>query len=156
MRDLETIRIAITAAETGHLVLSTLHTSDAPQTIDRIVDVFPADQQPQIVAQLASALQGIVCQRLIPRADGEGRVLASEVLVPTYGMRNCIRERKLEQIVGLMEIGQRDGNRTIDESIAALLEANLITREEALFNCRERKIFEAPPKPSQKPKSIWT
>lgn len=156
MRDLETIRIAITAAETGHLVLSTLHTSDAPQTIDRIVDVFPADQQPQIVSQLASALQGIVCQRLIPRADGEGRVLASEVLVPTYGMRNCIRERKLEQIVGLMEIGQRDGNRTIDESIASLLEANLITREEALFNCRERKIFEAPPKPSQKPKSIWT
>lgn len=155
MRDLETIRIAMTAAETGHLVLSTLHTSDAPQTIDRIVDVFPADQQPQIVAQLANALQGIVCQRLIPKANGEGRVLASEVLVPGYGMRNCIRDRKLEQIVGLMEIGHRDGNRTIDQSIAALFEANLISREEALFNCRERKLFEAPP-PTQKTKSIWT
>jgi twitching motility protein PilT len=156
MRDLDTIRIALTAAETGHLVLSTLHTSDAPQTIDRIVDVFPPEQQPQIVAQLASALQGIVCQRLIPRADGVGRVLASEVLVPGYGMRNCIRERKLEQIVGLMEIGHRDGNRTIDQSIAALFEAQLITRDEALFNCREQKAFEAPPKPTQKPKSIWT
>jgi twitching motility protein PilT len=156
MRDLETIRIALTAAETGHLVLATLHTPDAPQTIDRLVDVFPADQQPQIVAQLSSALAGIVCQRLIPRADGQGRVLASEVLVPGYGIRNCIRDRKLEQIVGLMEIGHRDGSRTIDQSIAALLEANLITREEAIFHSRERKQFEAPPPASRKPKSIWT
>jgi twitching motility protein PilT len=156
MRDLDTIRIALTAAETGHLVLATLHTPDAPQTIDRLVDVFPADQQPQIVAQLASALQGIICQRLIPRADGHGRVLASEVLVPGHGIRNCIRERKLEQIVGLMEISYRDGNRTIDQSIAALLEANLITREEAVFHSRERKSFEAPPKEPRKAKSIWT
>jgi twitching motility protein PilT len=156
MRDLDTIRIAITAAETGHLVLATLHTPDAPQTIDRLVDVFPADQQPQIVAQLASALEGIVCQRLMPRADGHGRVLATEILVPGHGIRNCIRERKLEQLVGMMEIGYRDGNRTIDQSIAALLEAGLITREEALFNCRERKPFEAPPKEIKKTKSIWT
>ena len=156
MRDLDTIRIALTAAETVHLVLATLHTPDAPQTIDRLVDVFPADQQPQIVAQLSSALGGIVCQRLIPRADGLGRVLASEVLVPNHGIRNCIRERKLEQIVGLMEIGHRDGNRTIDQSIATLLEAHLITREEAIFHSRERKSFEAPPTPPRKPKSIWT
>lgn len=156
MRDLDTIRIALTAAETGHLVLATLHTPDAPQTIDRLVDVFPADQQPQIVAQVASALQGIICQRLIPRADGLGRVLASEVLVPGHGIRNCIRERKLEQIVGLMEIGHREGNRTIDQSIAALLEAGIITREDALFHCRDRKEFEAPPKDPKKPKSIWT
>jgi len=156
MRDLDTIRIALTAAETGHLVLATLHTPDAPQTIDRLVDVFPSDQQPQIVAQLASSLQGIICQRLIPRADGHGRVLASEVLVPGHGIRNCIRERKLEQIVGLMEISYRDGNRTIDQSITALLEANLITREEAVFHSRERKSFEAPPKEPRKPKSIWT
>jgi twitching motility protein PilT len=156
MRDLDTIRIALTAAETGHLVLATLHTPDAPQTIDRLVDVFPADQQPQIIAQLASALQGIICQRLIPRADGQGRVLATEVLVPGHGIRNCIRERKLEQIVGLMEIGHRDGNFTIDHSIASLLEAGLITREEALFHCRERKDFEAQPKEPKKPKSIWT
>jgi twitching motility protein PilT len=156
MRDLDTIRIALTAAETGHLVLATLHTPDAPQTIDRLVDVFPADQQPQIIAQLASALQGIVCQRLIPRADGQGRVLASEVLVPGHGIRNCIRERKLEQIVGLMEIGHREGNRTIDQSIAGLLEAGLITRDEALFHCRERKDFEPKPAEPKKPKSIWT
>jgi twitching motility protein PilT len=156
LRDLDTIRIALTAAETGHLVLATLHTPDAPQTIDRLVDVFPADQQPQIVAQLASALEGIVCQRLIPRADGQGRILASEVLVPGHGIRNCIRERKLEQIVGLMEIGTRDGNRTIDQSIEVLLDARLITRDEAIFHSRERKSFEAPPKEPKKPKSIWT
>jgi twitching motility protein PilT len=156
MRDLDTIRIALTAAETGHLVLATLHTPDAPQTIDRLVDVFPADQQPQIIAQLSTSLEGIVCQRLIPRADGHGRVLATEVLVPGHGIRNCIRERKLEQIVGLMEIGYRDGNRTIDQSIAGLFEAGIITREEALFHCRERKAFEAPPVEPKKPKSIWT
>ncbi|MEO8613568.1 MAG: PilT/PilU family type 4a pilus ATPase, partial [Luteolibacter sp.] len=156
LRDLETIRIALTAAETGHLVLATLHTADAPQTIDRLVDVFPADQQPQIITQLSSALEGIICQRLIPRADGQGRVLASEILRPNHAVRNCIRDRKLEQIVGLMEIGYKEGNRTIDQSISALFEANIITREEALFNCRERKLFEAPPKEPRKPKSIWT
>ncbi|MEO5913656.1 MAG: PilT/PilU family type 4a pilus ATPase [Luteolibacter sp.] len=156
MRDLDTIRIALTAAETGHLVLATLHTPDAPQTIDRIVDVFPADQQAQIITQLSGALEGIVCQRLIPRADGQGRVLASEILRPSHAMRNCIRERKLEQIVGLMEIGYKEGNRTIDQSIAALLDANIITREEAIFHCRERKTFEVSPKEPRKPKSIWT
>lgn len=156
MRDLDTIRIALTAAETGHLVLATLHTPDAPQTIDRLVDVFPADQQPQIIAQLASSLEGIVCQRLLSRADGIARVLATEVLVPGHGIRNCIRERKLEQIVGLMEIGHRDGNRTIDQSIATLFEAGMITREEAIFHCRERIAFEAPPKEPKKQKSIWT
>jgi len=156
MRDLDTIRIALTAAETGHLVLATLHTADAPQTIDRIVDVFPADQQPQIITQLSSALEGIVCQRLIPRADGQGRVLASEVLRPSHAIRNCIRERKLEQIIGLMEIGHKEGNRTIDESIGHLLNAHIITREEAIFNGRERRTFEEKPKEPRKPKSIWT
>lgn len=156
MRDLDTIRIALTAAETGHLVLATLHTPDAPQTIDRVVDVFPADQQPQIITQLSSALEGIVCQRLIPRADGNGRVLASELLRPSHAIRNCIRERKLEQIVGLMEIGFREGNRTIDQSIGTLFDAGLITREEAVFNCRERRNFEEAPKEPKKTKSIWT
>ena len=156
LRDLETIRIALTAAETGHLVLATLHTPDAPQTIDRIVDVFPAEQQPQIITQLACALEGIVSQRLIPRADGQGRVLASEVLRTNTAMRNCIREHKLEQIVGLMEIGSREGNHTIDQSIAHLFESRIITREEAIFNSRERKLFEAPPQEQRKPKSIWT
>ncbi|RYD22908.1 MAG: PilT/PilU family type 4a pilus ATPase [Verrucomicrobiaceae bacterium] len=158
LRDLETIRIALTAAETGHLVLATLHTPDAPQTIDRIVDVFPADQQPQIITQLSSALEGIISQRLIARADGQGRVLASEVLCPSHAMRNCIRERKLEQIVGLMEIGYREGNRTIDESVGRLLNEGFITRDEALFHCRERKSFEIlqEAKEPKKQKSIWT
>lgn len=155
MRDLDTIRIALTAAETGHLVLSTLHTPDAPQSIDRLVDVFPADQQPQIVSQLASCLEAIVSQRLLPRADGNGRVLASEIMVPGHGIRACIRDRKLEQLVGLMEIGSREGNRTIDQTLSNLLENGYITREEAYFHCRERKLFEEIPKP-QKQKSIWT
>jgi twitching motility protein PilT len=156
LRDLDTIRIALTAAETGHLVLATLHTPDAPQTIDRIVDVFPADQQQQIITQLSGSLEGIICQRLIPRADGQGRVLASEVLRPSHAIRNCLRDRKLEQIVGLMEIGHKEGNRTIDDSITHLLNANLITREEAIFNGRERKLFEEKPKESKKSKSLWT
>lgn len=155
LRDLETIRIALTAAETGHLVLATLHTPDAPQTIDRIVDVFPADQQAQIITMLSSALEGIVCQRLIPRVDGQGRVLATEILRPNHGVRNCIRDRKLEQIVGLMEIGHKEGNVTIDHSIAQLLEAGLISREEAIFHSRERRNFELAPKEPKKPKSNW-
>jgi twitching motility protein PilT len=159
LRDLETIRIALTAAETGHLVLATLHTPDAPQTVDRLVDVFPPEQQSQIVTQLAGVLEAIVCQRLIPRADQSGRVLASEVLRVNHAIRNCIREHKLEQLVGLMEIGYREGNRTIDQSIAALLDAGWISREEAIFHCRERRNFEAPP-PSSEPRqpkkpSIW-
>jgi twitching motility protein PilT len=155
LRDLETIRIAMTAAETGHLVLATLHTPDAPQSIDRLVDVFPPEQQPQIVTQLAGVLEGIICQRLIPRADGEGRVMASEVLRPSYAIRACIRDHKLEQLVGLMEIGSKDGNHTIDESVGRLFECGLISREEAIFNSRERRLFEEK-KPVPKPKSIWT
>ncbi len=143
-------------AETGHLVLSTLHTADAPQTIDRIVDVFPADQQAQIITQLSGALEGIVCQRLIPMANGQGRALATEVLRPSHAIRNCIRERKLEQIVGLMEIGTREGNRTIDQSIMNLLESGAITREQAMFHSRERTAFEVAPKEPKKPKSIWS
>lgn len=157
MRDLETIRIALTAAETGHLVLATLHTVDAPQSIDRLVDVFPPDQQPQIVTQLSGVLEAIVSQRLLQRADGHGRILASEVLRASHGIRACIRERKLEQIVGLMEIGFKDGSRTIDQTIAMLLESGYITREEALFNCREKRNFpEAPAEEPKKQKSIWT
>jgi twitching motility protein PilT len=156
LRDLETIRIALTAAETGHLVLATLHTVDAPQTIDRLVDVFPPDQQQQIITQLSGVIEGIVCQRLIPRTDGEGRVLATEVLRANHAIRTCIRERKLEQIVGLLEIGFKEGNRTIDQSIAGLLETGQITRDDALFNCRDRKLFEPPPEPEKKKKSIWT
>ena len=143
LRDLETIRIALTAAETGHLVIATLHTLDAPQSVDRMVDVFPPDQQQQIIAQLANVLEAIVSQRLIMRSDGQGRVLASEVLRMNHGLRACIRERKIEQVVGLMEIGQGEGMHTIDESLAQLLQMNQITQEEAVFNCRDQKRFQA-------------
>lgn len=159
LRDLETIRIALTAAETGHLVLATLHTVDAPQSIDRLVDVFPPDQQPQIVTQLSGVLEAIISQRLVQRADGRGRVLASEVLRASHGIRACIRERKLEQIVGLMEIGFKDGSRTIDQTIQMLLDSGYITREEALHNCREKRNFPDPAllqQAEKKPKSIWT
>jgi len=142
LRDLETIRIALTAAETGHLVIATLHTVDAPQSIDRLVDVFPPDQQQQIIAQLANVCEAIVSQRLIPRADGQGRVLASEVLRMNHGLRTCIRERKIEQVVGLMEIGQSEGMHTIDECLAQLVNSRQITPQEAVFNCRDRKRFE--------------
>jgi twitching motility protein PilT len=141
LRDLETIRIALTAAETGHLVIATLHTMDAPQSIDRLVDVFPPDQQQQIIAQLANVCEAIVSQRLIPRADGQGRVLASEVLRMNHGLRTCIRERKIEQVVGLMEIGQAEGMHTIDECLINLVNSQQITPQEALFNCRDRKRF---------------
>ena len=145
LRDLETIRIALTAAETGHLVLATLHTVDAPQTIDRLVDVFPPDQQQQILAQLSNVLEGIVCQRLLPKTDGTGRVLATEVMSVNYGLRTCIRDRKVEQLVGLMEIGSKEGMHTIDDSLELLLQQGTITREEALFQCRDRQRFLPPP-----------
>ncbi len=155
LRDLETIRIALSAAETGHLVLATLHTVDAPQSVERLVDVFPSDQQQQVITQLAGVLEGIISQRLIPRADGTGRVLASEVMRVNYAMRACIRDHKTEQLVGLMEIGHREGSRVIDESIGALLSAGLISREEAINHCRERSRFAVPESANKKPKSIW-
>jgi twitching motility protein PilT len=142
MRDRETVQAAITAAETGHLVLSTLHTQDAPKSIDRIVDVFPPDQQAQITAQLANCLQGVVSQRLLPRADGTGRILASETMVMNSAIRACLREHKNEQILGLIEIGGREGMNTIDESVADLYEHGLITKEEALINVRDKARIE--------------
>ncbi|MEO1837523.1 MAG: PilT/PilU family type 4a pilus ATPase [Akkermansiaceae bacterium] len=155
LRDLETIRIALTAAETGHLVLATLHTVDAPQAIDRLVDVFPADQQQQIIAQLANVLQGIVSQRLLPRMDGKGRVLATEVMKMNYALRACVRDKKLEQVVGFMEVGRQEGMHTIDDSLETLMQGNIISREEALHHCRDPSRFEAPEVEVQK-NSIWT
>jgi len=137
MRDLETISAAITAAETGHLVLATLHTIDAPKAIDRIVDAFPPDQQAQIIAQLTNALQAIVAQRLIPRADATGRVLAAEIMVINDGVRSCLRDRRFQQIVSMIEIGGKDGMMTFDESVSNLYAAGLITRDEALLNSRD-------------------
>ncbi len=127
MRDMETIGTALTAAETGHLVFATLHTQDAPQTVDRIIDVFPPAQQGQIRAQLAIGLQGIVTQTLLPTADGQGRCVAAEVLVPTPGVRNLIREGKTHQIYSLIQTGGAEGMQTMDSSLAGLVRAGKIT-----------------------------
>lgn len=137
MRDRETMQTAISAAETGHLVLATVHTIDAPKAIDRIIDSFPADQQPQMIAQLANCLQAVVSQRLLPRADGKGRVLATEIMACNNAIRACLRDRRSEQMIGLMEISSKDGMHTIDDSLVELLEKKLITPEEALLNARD-------------------
>jgi len=129
MRDLETIGTAITAAETGHLVFATLHTQDTAQTIDRIVDVFPAAQQGQIRSQLAVALQGIMTQTLLPTADGSGRCVATEVLIPTPAVRNLIREAKTHQIYSVLQTGGAQGMQTMDASLAQLVRAGKITRQ---------------------------
>jgi twitching motility protein PilT len=137
MRDLETISTAITAAETGHLVFATLHTQDAPQTIDRIIDVFPPHQQQQVRVQLATTLQGIVTQQLLQTADAKGRVVASEVLVTTPAIRNLIREGKVHQIYSAMQAGGRFGMQTMDMSIAAHVKAGRITQQMAFERCHD-------------------
>ncbi len=136
LRDLETIAIALTAAETGHLVFATLHTQDAAQTIDRVIDVFPPEQQEQIRVQLASAIQGVVCQTLCKRADGGGRVVATEVLVATPGIRNMIREGKTHQIYSSMQAGKNDGMHTMDQHLADLTKRGLISYEVGLEKCQ--------------------
>ena len=128
MRDLETISTAITAAETGHLVFATLHTQDAPQTIDRIIDVFPPHQQQQVRVQLSTTLQGVVTQQLLQTTDGKGRVVAAEVLVTTPAIRNLIREGKVHQIYSAMQAGGRFGMQTMDMSLAAHVKAGRISR----------------------------
>jgi twitching motility protein PilT len=129
MRDLETIATALTAAETGHLVFATLHTQDTAQTVDRVVDVFPPEQQQQVRVQLSVALQGIVTQQLLPRGDGTGRCVATEVLVPTPAVRNLIREGKTHQIYSTLQTGGRWGMQTMDASLAQLAREHKITRE---------------------------
>ncbi len=137
MRDLETIQTAITAAETGHLVFATLHTQDAPQTIDRIVDVFPPHQQQQVRVQLSTTLQGVVTQQLLQTADGKGRAVASEVLIATSAVRNLIREGKVHQIYSVMQAGGRFGMRTMDASLAELVQARRITPQMAMERCHD-------------------
>jgi twitching motility protein PilT len=132
MRDLETVSAALTAAETGHLVFATLHTQDATQTIDRIVDVFPPHQQQQIRIQLSGTLQGIISQQLLPTVDGRSRVLATETLIPTSAIRNLIREAKTHQLMTALQTGHQYGMCTMDESLAELYRRGLITYESAL------------------------
>jgi twitching motility protein PilT len=129
MRDLETISTALTAAETGHLVFATLHTQSTSQTVDRVIDVFPAGQQGQVRMQLSIALQGIVTQQLLPTADGSGRVCASEVLVPTPAIRNLIREGKTHQIYSALQTSGGLGMQTMDAHLAQLTRQGKITRK---------------------------
>jgi twitching motility protein PilT len=131
MRDLETIHTALTAAETGHLVFATLHTQDAPQSIDRIIDVFPSHQQQQVRVQLSVALQGVMTQTLLPTADGSGRCVACEVLVPTPAVRNLIREGKTHQIYSTMQTGGASGMQTMDAALATLVRQGKITQRTA-------------------------
>ncbi len=131
MRDLETISVALTAAETGHLVFATLHTQDAAQTIDRIIDVYPSHQQDQIRTQLAATLQGVVSQTLVPRASGTGRVIATEVLLTTPAIANLIREGKAHQITSSMQAGRALGMHTMDQHLADLVNEGEITRDAA-------------------------
>ncbi len=131
MRDLETIGTALTAAETGHLVFATLHTQDTAQTIDRIIDVFPPEQQGQVRAQLSVALQGIMTQMLVPTADGAGRCVAAEVLVPTPAVRNLIREAKTHQIYSVLQTGGQHGMQTMDAALVELVRSGKITRQMA-------------------------
>ncbi len=135
MRDLETISTALTAAETGHLVFGTLHTQDAPQSIDRIIDVFPSHQQQQIRVQLAAALQAVVTQQLLPRANGRGRTVACEVMVATPAIRNLIREGKTHQVYSSMQAGGQFGMQTMDQSLAALVRSSAIGLDVALERC---------------------
>jgi twitching motility protein PilT len=129
MRDLETISTALTAAETGHLVFATLHTQDTAQTVDRIVDVFPPEQQHQVRVQLSVSLQGIVSQQLLPTADGRGRAVATEILVPTPAVRNLIREGKTHQIYSTLQTGGQHGMQTMDAALATLVREGKITRD---------------------------
>jgi twitching motility protein PilT len=137
MRDLETISTAVTAAETGHLVFATLHTQDAPQTIDRIIDAFPPYQQQQIRVQLSTTLQGVITQQLLQTWDGKGRVCASEVMIATPAIRNLIREGKVHQIYSSMQAGGRYGMRTMDQALASLVMAGRISWELGLQRCHD-------------------
>jgi len=132
MRDLETIATALTAAETGHLVLSTVHTASAALTVDRIIDVFPPHQQQQIRTQLAGIVEGVLCQTLLPLASGKGRTLAMEIMIATSAVRNLIREGKTHQLTGVIETGARVGMQTLDQALVKIFKEGKITLDEAL------------------------
>jgi len=139
MRDLETISMALTAAETGHLVFGTLHTQDAPQTIDRVIDVFPTTQQEQVRTMLAGALEGVVTQQLVPDAEGTGRAACCEVMVCTSAIRNLVRSAKTHQIYSLMQTGSQYGMSTMDQGLSKLVKEGRITEGVALDRCRNEE-----------------
>ncbi len=142
MRDLESIQMAITAAETGHLVISTLHTQDAVQSVDRIIDVFPPHHQPQIRTMLSLTLQGILSQQLLPRKDGRGLVLAAETMIVTPAIRNIIRKGSTQDIYSMVELGGQFGMTSMDASLRDLVRKNQITKEEAIVNSVSRERLE--------------
>jgi twitching motility protein PilT len=137
MRDLETISLAITASETGHLVFATLHTTDAPQTIDRVIDVFPPHQQQQVRIQLSTSLRAVVCQTLVSTADGTGRVAAREVMIVTPAIANLIREGKTHMIYGAIETGVKFGMISLDKALVDLVKARKIKLDDALIKARD-------------------
>ncbi|KQO63903.1 type IV pili twitching motility protein PilT [Curtobacterium sp. Leaf261] len=142
LRDLETISVALTAAETGHLVFATLHTQDAPGTIDRVIDVFPPHQQGQIRTQLATTLQGVVCQTLVPKATGTGRVVSTEIMRTTPAIGNLIREGKTYQITSAMQAGKDLGMHTMDQDLADLVNVGTITRKAAMEKVHDKEGFD--------------
>jgi twitching motility protein PilT len=141
LRDLETVSTAITAAETGHLVLATLHTQSAAQTIDRVIDIFPSHQQQEIRAQLSTALQGVVTQALVPRQDGTGRTVVCEIMIATSAIRNLIREGKNHQIPSFMQSSGAEGMMTFDSHLADRVKENIITYQQGLDLCHELEEF---------------
>ena len=138
MRDLETIEAALTIAETGHLVFATLHTNSSYEAINRIVDVFPSDQQRQILTQLAFCLEGVVTQQLIPRSRGTGRIMCAETLVCTAAIKAVIREGKTHQIYSLMQAGQKYGMQTMNQALLQAVQDGSLTPEDALERCSDR------------------
>jgi twitching motility protein PilT len=143
MRDLETISTALTAAETGHLVLATLHTQSAPSTIERVIDVFPAAQQGQVRMQLSLSLQGIITQALVPSADGRARIPALEILLPDDAVRNLIRQGKGEQIYSVMQTNTTRGMQTMEQSLADLVFRRVVTKQDALAWTSRSEQFES-------------
>ncbi|HXY60825.1 MAG TPA: PilT/PilU family type 4a pilus ATPase [Chthoniobacterales bacterium] len=138
MRDLETISLAITAAETGHLVLGTLHTGNASRTLDRLLDVFPPDQQAQVRIMVSESLRGVISQQLVPRVDGNSRVLALEILTNTPAVANVIREAKTHMLPGIIQTGKRQGMQLMDDALADLCRCGLITAEEAITRAEQK------------------
>lgn len=139
MRNLETIQLALTAAETGHLVLATLHTGNAPRTLDRVLDVFPVEQREQIRIMVSESLRGVISQQLVPRADGAGRVMALELLVNTAAVAATIRDGKTFMLPGIMQTGKNVGMITMDESLRNLYKQGLVTQEETLYRCEDKQ-----------------
>jgi twitching motility protein PilT len=141
MRDLETISLAITASETGHLVLATLHTSNASRTLDRLLDVFPADQQEQIRVMVSESLRGVISHQLIPKKDGTGRVLALEILTNTPAVANVIREAKTYMLPGIIQTGKKQGMRLMDDTLIDLYDRGLISSEEAYARADQKQMM---------------